>query len=121
MEIVPVIILFDFEKQDVIVKPLDGMGGTGIFRLTADSANIGVTLEILTELETLPIMAQRYLPEIKEGDKRVLIVDGEVVEALDGHGVAPFPETRDFLGGDPQVTGSSIRCAHSSQFFGMCR
>jgi len=71
---------FITEQQDVIVKPLDGMGGTGIFRLTADSANIGVTLEILTELETLPIMAQRYLPEIKEGDKRVLIVDGEVVD-----------------------------------------
>ena len=70
---------FIAEQQDVIVKPLDGMGGTGIFRLTADSPNIGVTLEILTELETLPIMAQRYLPEIKEGDKRVLIVDGEVV------------------------------------------
>ena len=71
---------FITEQQDVIVKPLDGMGGTGIFRLTADSPNIGVTLEILTELETLPIMAQRYLPEIKEGDKRVLIVDGEVVD-----------------------------------------
>lgn len=71
---------FITEQQDVIVKPLDGMGGTGIFRLTEDSPNIGATLEMLTELETLPIMAQRYLPEIKEGDKRVLIVDGEVVD-----------------------------------------
>ena len=71
---------FITEQQDVIVKPLDGMGGTGIFRLTADSHNIGVTLEILTELETLPIMAQRYLPEIKDGDKRVLIVDGVVID-----------------------------------------
>ena len=71
---------FIAEHQDVIVKPLDGMGGTGIFRLTADSPNIGVTLEMLTELETLPIMAQRYLPEIVDGDKRVLIVDGVVVD-----------------------------------------
>ncbi len=71
---------FIAEQQDVIVKPLDGMGGTGIFRLTADSPNIGVTIEVLTELETLPIMAQRFLPEIKKGDKRVLIVDGEVVD-----------------------------------------
>ncbi|WP_296403953.1 glutathione synthase [Psychrobacter sp.] len=70
---------FITEQQDVIVKPLDGMGGTGIFRLTAESPNIGATLEMLTELETLPIMAQRFLPEIKEGDKRILIVDGEVV------------------------------------------
>ena len=61
---------FITEQQDVIVKPLDGMGGTGIFRLTADSPNIGATLEMLTELETLPIMAQRYLPEIKEGDAK---------------------------------------------------
>ena len=71
---------FITEQQDVIVKPLDGMGGTGIFRLTADSPNIGATLEMLTELETLPIMAQRYLPEIVDGDKRVLIVDGVVVD-----------------------------------------
>ena len=71
---------FITEHQDVIVKPLDGMGGTGIFRLTADSPNIGATLEMLTELETLPIMAQRYLPEIVDGDKRVLIVDGVVVD-----------------------------------------
>ncbi|ANB91899.1 glutathione synthetase [Moraxella ovis] len=67
------------EYEDVIVKPLDGMGGMGIFRLTADSPNIGSTLEMLTQMESLPIMVQKYLPEIKEGDKRVLIVGGQVV------------------------------------------
>ncbi len=67
------------EYEDVIVKPLDGMGGMGIFRLTVDSPNIGSTLEMLTQMESLPIMAQKYLPEIKEGDKRVLIVGGQVV------------------------------------------
>ena len=66
--------------NDVIVKPLDGMGGSGIFRLTADSPNIGSTLEMLTQLETLPIMAQKYLPEIKDGDKRILIVGGKPVD-----------------------------------------
>ena len=66
--------------QDVIVKPLDGMGGMGIFRLTADSPNIGSTLEMLTQLETLPVMAQKYLPEIIEGDKRILIVGGKPVD-----------------------------------------
>lgn len=65
--------------EDVIVKPLDGMGGMGIFRLTKGSPNIGSTLEMLTHMGTLPIMAQKYLPEIKEGDKRVLIVGGQVV------------------------------------------
>ena len=66
--------------QDVIVKPLDGMGGMGIFRLTADSPNIGSNLEMLTQLETLPVMAQKYLPEIIEGDKRILIVGGKPVD-----------------------------------------
>ena len=72
----------DFIKthQDVIVKPLDGMGGMGIFRLTADSPNIGSTLEMLTQLESLPVMAQKYLPEIKDGDKRILIVGGKPVD-----------------------------------------
>ncbi|MDO4895827.1 MAG: glutathione synthase [Moraxella sp.] len=70
---------FISEHGDVIVKPLDGMGGMGIFRLTSDSPNIGSTLELLTHMETLPIMAQKYLPQIKDGDKRVLIVGGQVV------------------------------------------
>ncbi len=70
---------FISEHQDVIVKPLDGMGGMGIFRLTEGSPNIGSTLEMLTHMGTLPIMAQKYLPAIKDGDKRVLIVGGKVV------------------------------------------
>ena len=68
------------EQQDVIVKPLDGMGGMGIFRLTADSPNIGATLEMLTHMGQMPIMAQRYIPEIVDGDKRVLIVGGKPVD-----------------------------------------
>jgi len=67
------------EHGDVIVKPLDGMGGMGIFRLYQDGVNIGSTLEMLTELGTRPIMAQRYIPEIVEGDKRILMVNGEPV------------------------------------------
>lgn len=68
------------EHQDVIVKPLDGMGGMGIFRLTADSPNIGSTLEMLTQLERLPVMAQKFIPDIKKGDKRILIVGGKPVD-----------------------------------------
>lgn len=68
------------EHKDVIVKPLDGMGGMGIFRLTDSSPNIGATLEMLTNLERLPIMAQQYLPAIKDGDKRILIVGGKPVD-----------------------------------------
>ncbi|ELA09631.1 glutathione synthetase [Moraxella macacae 0408225] len=68
------------EHNDVIVKPLDGMGGMGIFRLSSDSPNIGSTLEMLTQIETLPIMAQKFIPNIKDGDKRVLIVGGKPVD-----------------------------------------
>ena len=70
---------FIAEQQDVIVKPLDGMGGMGIFRLAAGGPNIGATLEVLTANGTQPIMAQRYIPEIRDGDKRVLMIDGEPV------------------------------------------
>lgn len=70
-----------FHKQhgDMICKPLDGMGGTSIFRVKEDGNNLGVIIETLTQLGTTYAMVQRYLPEIKDGDKRILIVDGEVV------------------------------------------
>jgi glutathione synthase len=64
---------------DVIFKPLDGMGGSRIFRCRQDDPNVGVILETLTELGTQTIMAQRYIPEITEGDKRILVIDGEPV------------------------------------------
>lgn len=67
------------EHGDIIVKPLDGMGGMGIFRLRSGDPNIGSILETLMQLDTRTIMAQRYLPEIVHGDKRVLVINGEVV------------------------------------------
>ncbi|MDO4998163.1 MAG: glutathione synthase [Neisseria sp.] len=67
------------EHGDIIVKPLDGMGGMGIFRLRENDPNIGSILETLMQLDSRTIMAQRYLPEIVHGDKRVLIIAGEVV------------------------------------------
>lgn len=67
------------EHQDIIVKPLDGMGGMGIFRLRTDDPNIGSILETLMRLDTRTIMAQRYIPEIIKGDKRILVIDGKVV------------------------------------------
>jgi glutathione synthase len=67
------------EHQDVIYKPLDGMGGASIFRVKQGDDNLGVILETLTSHGQNQIMAQRYLPEIKQGDKRILIIDGEPV------------------------------------------
>lgn len=70
---------FHAKHQDVIVKPLDGMGGTGIFRLQAIEPNLGAILETLTDNGTRTIMAQRYIPEITQGDKRILLIGGEAV------------------------------------------
>ncbi|MGS2721801.1 glutathione synthase [Paraglaciecola aestuariivivens] len=70
---------FHQRHQDIICKPLDGMGGTSIFRVKEDGNNLGVIIETLTELGTRYAMFQKFLPEIKQGDKRILIVDGQVV------------------------------------------
>ena len=65
------------DHQDIIIKPLDGMGGSGIFRLTKTDPNIGVILETATQLGRQTIMAQRYLPAILQGDKRIIIINGK--------------------------------------------
>ncbi len=70
---------FHAEHKDVIFKPLDGMGGAGIFRIRDDAMNLGSVIESLTELGTRTIMAQRYIPEIVKGDKRILVIDGKPV------------------------------------------
>ena len=87
--------LREFHQQhfDVIYKPLDGMGGSSIFRAKSGEHNLGVILETLTDQGRIPIMAQKYLPEILQGDKRILVVDGEPVS----HCLARIPaqgETR---------------------------
>jgi glutathione synthase len=70
---------FHQQHEDVIYKPLDGMGGSGIFRCKKDDPNVGVILETLTNYGQTSIMAQRFIPEIKQGDKRILVIDGEAV------------------------------------------
>ncbi len=67
------------EHKDAIFKPLDGMGGSGIFRVREADANLNVIIETLTLLGSRSIMAQRYLPAIVDGDKRILLIAGEVV------------------------------------------
>lgn len=65
---------------DVIFKPLDGMGGAGVFRVRESDPNINVILETLTDLGTAQIMAQKYIPQITSGDKRILMIDGEPLD-----------------------------------------
>ncbi|MCQ4264110.1 glutathione synthase [Stutzerimonas stutzeri] len=70
---------FAREHRDIILKPLDEMGGASIFRHREGDPNLSVILEVLTEHGSRQIMAQRYVPAIKDGDKRILMIDGEPV------------------------------------------
>lgn len=67
------------EHGDIVLKPLDGMGGASVFRIHSADHNISVILETLTHYGTRTIMAQRYIPEIVQGDKRILLIAGEPV------------------------------------------
>jgi glutathione synthase len=67
------------EHDDIVVKPLDGMGGASVFRLRRDDPNLNVILETLTAHGRRLSMAQRYIPEVAAGDKRILLIDGEPV------------------------------------------
>ncbi|MES2349051.1 MAG: glutathione synthase [Pseudomonadota bacterium] len=70
---------FQQHHGDVILKPLDGMGGTGIFRVTIDGMNLGAIIETLTDNGACTIMVQRFIPEIAKGDKRILVIGGKPV------------------------------------------
>ena len=89
-------LLQDFYKaqKDVIFKPLDGMGGTGVFRIKPGDPNISVIIETLTEYGTRQIMAQTFIPEISSGDKRILMIDGKSV----GFALARLPAANETRG-----------------------
>ena len=70
---------FHAEHKDIILKPLDGMGGTGIFRVTPEGMNLGSIIETLNKDGTQSVMVQKFLPEIVKGDKRVLVIGGKPV------------------------------------------
>jgi glutathione synthase len=70
---------FHAEHGDIILKPLDGMGGMGIFRVRADGLNLGSIIETLNKDGAETIMVQRFVPEITQGDKRILVIGGQLV------------------------------------------
>ncbi len=82
------------EHQDVVYKPLDGMGGTSIFRVKEGDQNLNVILETVTKQGTETIMAQKFMPQITQGDKRILVVEGEIIPFC----LARIPTGSDFRG-----------------------
>ena len=70
---------FHLQHQDIILKPLDGMGGMGIYRVKADGLNLGSIIESLNRDGSTSVMVQKFLPQIAQGDKRVLVIDGKPV------------------------------------------
>ena len=82
------------EHQKIVVKKLDSMAGDSIFVLTLNHPNVNVTLEVLTQHETIPIMAQRYIPEVAKGDKRILMIDGKPFP----YAISRIPASDDFRG-----------------------
>ncbi len=87
---------------EMIVKPLDGKGGEGIFHLRRDDRNLRSILEQSTRFESRRIMAQRYLPEVREGDKRILLVDGAPIGAVLRVPGATEVRSNLHVGGSPQ-------------------
>jgi glutathione synthase len=85
---------FHAEHHDIILKPLDGMGGMGIFRVGPDGLNLGSIVETLNQHGAQTVMVQRYLPEIVKGDKRILLIDGEPVP----HALARIPQGSEIRG-----------------------
>ncbi|MFW2374341.1 MAG: glutathione synthase [Gammaproteobacteria bacterium] len=98
---------FISQHQDVILKPLDGMGGESIFRVTPRDPNLSVIIETITQHGNKTIMAQKFIPEISQGDKRILLINGEAVP----YALARIPaqgETRGNLAAGGQGVGMPL-------------
>jgi glutathione synthase len=101
------ILTFLKEHADIILKPLDGMGGASVFRLRDDDPNINVITETLTGHDSRFVMAQRFIREIQEGDKRILMIDGEPIPYALARIPAPG-ETRANLAAGGQGVGVAL-------------
>lgn len=104
------------EEQGVIVlKPLDGMGGRNVVKCAEDDPNINVIIDLLTEQESRFVMAQRFIPEITQGDKRIFLVDGEPLP----FGLLRIPAGEDFRG-NLAAGGQGIGCELSKRDRWIC-
>jgi glutathione synthase len=95
---------FRAEMKDIILKPLYGNGGAAIFRIAPDDTNVGSLVELFQTVFREPFMVQQYRPEVKDGDKRIILVDGEVVGAINRVPAAGETRSNLHVGGTAKPT-----------------
>ena len=100
---------FRHEHKDIIVKPLFGNGGAGVFHITPGDENMNSLLEMFTELYREPVIVQRYLPEVRAGDKRIILVDGVPAGAINRVPAKGESRSNMHVGGTPLQTGLTTR------------
>jgi glutathione synthase len=100
---------FRAEFGDIILKPVFGNGGAGIFRIGPEDENFGALIDMFLQSDREPIIAQRYLPEVRAGDKRVILVEGEAVGALNRVPAAGDARANVHVGGTPEAAGLTDR------------
>ena len=100
---------FKAEHQDVILKPLYGNGGAGVFRLTPEDRNLASLYELFTANSREPLIMQKFLPDVSNGDKRVILVDGEPVGAINRVPAAGETRSNMHVGGRPEKIGLTAR------------
>ncbi|MDG1129220.1 glutathione synthase [Seohaeicola saemankumensis] len=100
---------FKDRHGDVILKPLYGNGGAGVFRLTSDDRNLSSLHELFTGFSREPLIVQKYLPDVTRGDKRVILVDGEPVGAINRVPAAGETRSNMHVGGRPEKIGLTER------------
>ena len=112
------ILAFREQHKDIIVKPLFGNGGAGVFHIAPGDENLGALLELFTQLYREPIIVQRYLPEVRQGDKRIILIDGEAVGAINRVPAAGEARSNMHVGGRPEQAGLTARDQEICQAIG---
>ena len=100
---------FRAEHRDIILKPLYGNGGAGVFRVKEDDENLGALLELFTQLYREPLIVQRYVPDVRQGDKRIILVDGVFAGAINRVPALGEARSNMHVGGRPDPTTLSKR------------
>ncbi len=100
---------FREEHKDIILKPLYGNGGAGVFHVKPDDENLNALLEMFTQASREPIVVQRYMPAVREGDKRVILIDGEAAGAVNRVPAAGEARSNMHVGGKPVKSPLSRR------------